>query len=394
MKRREFIVNTTSAIASVVGARVRAAVPCPPPALAVDSQNSVATACKELPSDWSTRSVEAGVFYANNFTYKNAVGDPIASDSDLRAACSAINGTASTIAWDTANKLSGRGALRLNLPASSPGVYATTTWDFAGIASTSKSVVKHQFYLQWSTYADATWRNFYYGDNSTYGGKIIIVECYNSSYDPGEVVIKRWCVPGGFVKGYRFCRAGFKGPSATPWEFGLHWSAYSDYTRDTFLDAGMPTVTDPSTLRQRYGIDYLTEQSSTGDNPDYQWVPRLVENGWTTHELYIDQVNDVIKYWMAPYGSPPTLVLGAMTAGLPGVGTYDQANLNPQPLYTGFQLTTYPNTAANWPSTDTYVMYDEVIASDSPITFPGGYTLPNPGAVAPAGYPPMGATET
>jgi hypothetical protein len=50
MKRREFIVSTTSAFAALGAARARAAVPCPLPSIGVDQQSPVSTACLPLPS--------------------------------------------------------------------------------------------------------------------------------------------------------------------------------------------------------------------------------------------------------------------------------------------------------------------------------------------------------
>lgn len=340
-------------------------------------------------ASWLQRSTAAGVFYSNNFSWRDQAKTlPITNDTDLRNSAAAIGGTTSLITFDMTNKLSGAGSCKLRMPASQFGAYSGWMFSFAGIGTSAKTAVKHQFYVQFAFYADSVYRSFFYGSNNTWGGKIAIIEAPDSSFDPGEIVVRRWSPPGGFVKGY-----WISGPGNVE-EFYLSWpSIGSDFTFNNFLDRGSPTVSNANTLQQRHGINFNDQGSSTGSDPDYQHAALLQSNGWTVIEAYVDQVNDVIKVWIAPYGSAPTLLMGTLNANLPAIGTLDGSASNPAQLYTGMQLTNFPNTVTNWPGSDTFVAYDEVICSDSQINFPGGFALPNPGTQVPANYPPAGATE-
>lgn len=346
-------------------------------------------------AEWANQTV--GAFYSHNLTYRDtAKTQLITSTADmLSARAGPSGGTDARMAWDTVNKLSGGGSVKMNMPAANNGAYSGYSIDFSGIASATKAVQKHQFYVRFCFYPDATYLNFFYGSPVTspgWGGKIAIIECWNSSFDAGEVVLRREGMPGGPFGGY-----WLKSGGANPGSYGLNWSSPAavngQQTIMNFYDAGTPVVTNLNTLQQRYGINYSSRSDSILDPDVIVNAPRLLANRWHVFEAYVDQVNNVIKWWFAPYGLPPTLVMGAMQAGLPAVGTPDGASTNPQPIYTGVQFTNYPNTALAWPAVDTYVAYSEFIASDNPIPFPGGYTLPFPGTQTPTGYPPAGASE-
>jgi hypothetical protein len=337
--------------------------------------------------EWEEQSTAPGVFYRNNFTYRDTAESLlITSDAQLRASGAQTGGTASLIVYDTVNKLTGGGSLRFNMPAASPGDYSGWNIDFGGIAVSSKLVVKHQFYLRFALYADSVYRGFHYGASGVWGGKICIISAPNVSDNNGEVVFRRWEPPGGFVKGYRKNSGNYD-------EFGLLMDSGNDLVYNNFIDRGSPTVTNENTRQQRYGPNYLGRTSTTGDDADYQHAPKLKSNGWTIIEALVDQDNDIIKWWMADEGDPPELIMGAMSARLPAAGTLDGAGQNEQQLYTGVQFTNYPNTATNWPGTDTFICYADIIASDDPIPFPGGHALPYPGTDVPPGYPPAGSTE-
>jgi hypothetical protein len=340
-----------------------------------------------MAAEWASQS--AGAFYRHNFSFKNAAEtQPITNKADLLASLGNYNGDASTyVALDTTIKLSGVGSMRIDMPAST-WTNAYTGIDFAGIAATSKAVSKHQFYVRFAHYMDSVYRNWDWGSGNVW--HTIVVECFNSSFDIGEVVLHPARVPGGYMMGYR--KATDYPTHAT---FGLHWNAIgNNQTMNSFYDAGAPAVVNSvNTLQQRYGMLYSDWDTPSAD-ADIVNQPRAVSNGWTVYEIYVDQVNDIVKIWMAPYGQAPVLLTGAMDAFLPAIGVTD-AGSNPQPLYTGIQLANWRGSApAQLPTQATFVAFAEVIASDNPIPFPGGFALPSPGTAAPyVGYPPAGATE-
>lgn len=341
-----------------------------------------------MDQDWEGRTSAAGVFYAHNFTYKDRNKTQlIKSNADLAASSFQVGGATDLILWDTTHKLSGAGSMKLSMPAGRRGVSSGYGLSFDGVGTKTKNTSKHQFYVQFAVYADSVYRNFYYGSGNVWGGKIAIVEAPDQSYAPSEIVLRRDPRAGGFLQGYRYT------PMGGAEGFGLSWASLWNYTYMNFYDAGSPTVVDNVTLRRRHGPDYLSQDDSQGTNPDYQNAPRLVSNGWTVFEIYIDQVNQVVKIWCAPYGSEPKLIIGSMNARLAGVGTMDPSSYMPAQIYSGMQLLNYHNNVTNWPSTDTFIGYTEVIGSDNPIKFPGGFSIPHPGATHPPNYPPAGASE-
>ena len=359
------------------------------PTAAVGNYDVVLTASSvsAADADWYQRSNESGVFYSNNFTYKNTAKTlPITNDADLIASAAQVGSSSSLVKYNTTQKLSGNGSLKLFMPS---GGTADTGWnfDFGGIAVSSKGTVKHQFYFQFSYYIDSVFYNLFPGPWSTYGGKICIIESPNSSFGDGEVVVRRYSVPGGFIGGY------VKDETANVNYFRLSILSNTDAALNNFIDRGTPTVTNLNTAQQRYGLNWANKDDTTIDTDYASSSPRLVSNGWFTFEVMVDQVNDVVKVWGAPYGSAPELIMGRMAAALPAVGTNDSSGLTPTPLYTGIQLTNYFNTITNPPGSDTFVGYDELIVSDNPIRFPGGFDIPFSGTTTPTGYPPAGTFE-
>lgn len=339
-------------------------------------------------SDWASRSTAAGVFYTHNMTYVNQANTPITNDATLRSSFFQVAGTSAQALWDQTNKLSGAGSLKLNMPASISNITTSCGFSFDGRGTTTKNTSKHAFYFQFGIRLDSVYRNFYYGDFNNYGGKLFIMESPSTSFEPSEIVFRRDVRPGGFLMGYRYT------PSGGAEGFGLNWPSFSDLTFLNFYNAnpGQSAPASLSALRQRHGADYLALNDTTGTNPDYQTAPRLLANTWHTVMLYVDQVNQVIKIWMAEYGQQPQLIMGAMNARIAPVGTMDQSG-NPKQIYSGGQLLNYPNNSQFWPSTDTYINYTELIGSDNPIKFPGGYDAPFLGTTTPTSYPPSGSSE-
>lgn len=396
MKRREFVIASAGLGGALFHKLALAQLrPCPPPLLGVEGGQSVQTSCASLDADadWNQRSTAAGVFYRNNFTYSNRTESALITNNAGLRSTTWGGSSDNLLVWDQSIKLSGAGSCRMNQPASPAGNYSQyrITWD--GIGAATKNTSKSRLYLQFAFYADAVYRNTFFGgtpdEGGTFGGKIAIIESPDASNDVGEIVIRRCSRPGGFLQAYRLDTQG---------RYRYFYLQHNNvggstqWTTYPFIDRGSPAVTNLNTLQQRHGPTMGTD--TNGTDPDYQHVPKFPANNWFVIEAYVDLANDIVKIWLAPYGSAPELSIGGIGSyvGLPPVGTMDGSGQMPRPLYTGVQLTNYPNSPNRWNSTDTFICYDEVIASDNPIPFPGGFSLPFPGTQAPPNWPPAGAS--
>src|SRR5262249_3678375 len=157
--------------------------------------------------------------------------------------------------WNTALELTGTGgALCMRMPAANPNAFSSYSIGWDGINVPTKNTVKHAFYVQWLTYADSVYRDFYYGGTIHWCGKLAIIEAPDSSSDPAEVVIRRWHVPRGWVTSYYVAANG------TTTAFELEWNnpleVSSDFTYNNFLDNNKGQVVSVDTLQQRHGITY------------------------------------------------------------------------------------------------------------------------------------------
>lgn len=350
-------------------------------------------------ADWEQRS--AGAFYRNNFsTQDDAETIPITNAAGIIASSwdGVVQAREDLLEFDTVRKLSGTGVMRQNLLASDAAVTTSYVgyrigWD--GKGASTKNTSKTKFYLQWQYYIDGTWYDHFF-NNSNFGGKIAIIQAPDSSFGSGEVVIRRDFRPGGFVQMYRIP------PGQSSLRTELHYSQFSARMLYSFYDTGSPSpVTSLNDAQLRHG-PHSNTSDSLGTDADMQHAPRLVRNGWTTFELYVDLENDIVKLWMAPRGEAPVLVMGGMNYpgrtswfDLPPVGTSDGTAQGQ--LYSGVQFTAYMNKNQwtgdyDWPAQDTFVCYGEVIASDNPILFPGGHALQFPGTQVPTGWPPTDTT--
>lgn len=396
MKRRNFVIASAGLGGALLHKLALAQLrPCPPPLFGVEGGASIQTPCVSLDADadWAQRSAAPGVFYRNNFTYANRTETTLITNSaGLRATTWGGNGD-NLLVWDQSIKLSGAGSCRLNQIASQVNWHSQyrITWD--GIGAATKNTSKSRFYLQFAYYADAVYRSTYFGgtpdEGGEWGGKIAIIEAPDASNDVGEIVIRRCSKPGGFLQAYRLdTQGGYRYFYMQHNNVGgsTKWTTYP------FVNRGSPAVTNLDTLERRHGPVINTDID--GSDPDYQHVQKFPANGWFVIEVYVDLANDIVKIWLAPYGSAPELSIGGIGSyvGLPSVGTMDGSNQLPRPLYTGVQLTNYANNPSRWNSTDTFICYDEVIASDNPIPFPGGLSLPYPGTQTPPDWPPSGAS--
>lgn len=348
-------------------------------------------------ADWASRAGGSGVFFDHNFTYRNAAKTQLISTAAHLIESSwdnAVQADDTLIEYDTVNKLSGNGSCRINLRAADFGgnVGFRVGWDGIGVGT--KNTAKSQFYFQWSYYLDSYWHDWYF-NTSNYGGKIAIFQAPDKSFNTGEVVLRRDFRPGGWLSSYRVQVGGASNL------LRLFYSNLSQRANYAFLDRDTPSpVASTNDLQQRHGPHSQTADP-TGDDPDFQWAPHLVRGGWTTIEAYIDLINKIVKFWIAPYGEAPTLIIGGMDVpghtyvGLPDPGISDGTAFGD--LYSGVQLTSYMNDddwggGGDWVEEDTFCCYAELIGSDDEIPFPGGHALPFPGTDVPTGWPPTDTT--
>jgi hypothetical protein len=347
-------------------------------------------------ADWAARSTGAGVFYAHNMTWQDqAKTVPITNLQGLLNSCGSeqqLNG----LAWDSTIKLSGAGSMRCNMPAAQSGLFSNLGFSWEGIGVKTKNLPKHEFYFQFAYYAHSVYRDFFFGTNNVWGGKICIIKAMNDSFsNNGEVVLRRTPrgEPGGFTDGYWLSQGG----QVNAWETGRN-STVSDWAVNPWIDRGSPVITDLNSFQRRKGLNYgdgatgglgSYYNSASGTDADIEIAaqPRLVPNGWTVFEVYIRQPisgQSILKVWSAPYGQAPQLMWGSMAANLPPVGYLDGQSIGPTEIYSGFQFLNYHNGVSAWPTQDTFVCYTEALGSDNPINFPGGFALPFPGTQVPS----------
>jgi hypothetical protein len=399
MRRREFVLASAGLAGALLDRDADAqGRPCPPPVLGAEGGTTGETPCLAVDAnaDWAARSDGAGVFFRHNFTYRNA-GETvqIASDADLRASShNGVTDGSARVVWDTTNKLSGNGSLRINQLRTPVGNYSGFRVGWDGIGATTKSTRKQTLYVQFAFLADAVYRNTYFGlttdEGGPWGGKMAILQAPDRSNGIGEVVLRRCSKPGGYFLAYRLDDQGRYR------HFYMQFNnvgGSSQWTSYPFIDRGAPAVTNLSTLHRRHGPTYSNDAQAQ-NSADYSHVPRFPANDWFVFEIYVNMAADTVKIWGAPYGQAPVLCTGGYGSyvRLPPPGTTDGLGI---PLYSGIQFTNYPNdssSAALWNATDTYICYDEVIASDNPIPFPGGHSLPYPGTQPVPNFPPSGAS--
>lgn len=338
----------------------------------------------DVTQDWQQRS--SGAIYAENFNYPDK--------SALIAAAAQINGNITEyLSLETEHTLSGQG-VRIDVPASA----GANTGSWNNFINGVDATVYKRFYLQFVVYADYDWLNYPFkqSNGSPTSPKLIIIDQWNSSFNAGEIVITNQNTRG-FVTAYRGRSSDF--PPLTrevPGSSTFCPNGDPDYLYQFPLDTGVPATVDTcAEYKQRYGpLHYNFSGTIEAGIPlDQQGTPdqdaavagvTWNKNGFTTVEIFVDHDQDIIKIWASHYGDPPKLIVDSTLlpngAELGGSG------------YTGFQLTPYrTNGAANEANRqDTYVSYAEVIVSENPVVFPGGYELPTgpqPAQQRPTGHP-------
>lgn len=335
--------------------------------------------CGRAELDWSARAAAPGVFYANNFDYASREAYLGGAHSHVYA--ETANGLPK-LDLERALTLSGSGASRHNWYAVEGPNESGPSWNlsFAGPGAKDVSRKATRFYLQVAIYADDEWARFTYREGAI--KLLMLLDPSSAPFAPGEIVIARHG-GGAWLSGFRVTNmaAGFQLMWNSPWIVRGDDSIYTFYDAGPVARDGESDATDLDLFEQRWGP---RRRNLDPTDPDYAAAPRFQGGNWYTLEVHVD-VRDgasVLKIWFAEYGAPPVLLTGFMDSGL-------RENSH---TYRGAFLINRAENTTSWVNEDTFVVFDEVIVSDAPIPFPGGYELPWPGSETPLGWPPAGSS--
>lgn len=335
--------------------------------------------CGRAENDWAVRASGARVFYANHFDYPTRDAYLASAHSYLYAE---TRDGLPKLDLERTRTLSGPGASRHNWFVSEGPNERGPSWNLSFSGPGAKDVSRRQthFYLQFAVYVEETWARFAYGDGAI--KLLMLLDPSSPPFAPGEVVLTRHGT-APWLWGFRVTTVA----AAYQLMWNQPWFVKADDTIYTFYDAG-PVARDGETDRtdidlfeQRWGP---RRRNLDPADPDYATAPRLEGGKWYTIEVHVDvrEARSVLKVWFAEYGAPPILLTGYIDSGL-------TANTH---TYRGAFLLNRAENTRSWVEEDTFVLFDEIIVSEEPIAFPGGYGLPWPGNEIPHAWPPAGTT--
>lgn len=396
MNRRKFLLGST---ATIFGAEVTRSAPCPPSTVSITGGSIANSNCSQVSPliDWQSRSKESGVFYASNFSEFSTRTDLINGAYQTLYANDQY-GTSGRFKTELEEKikLSGKG-VRFNLFAAEGANERGGTWAFSfdGVGAKTQNIQKDEFYYQFAIYSDSTWANHPYAN----GSKITIVAMPDKAFDQAasagvnELLFQR-TTRGAYPEILRYSTAAVTGLSrcALEW-YKADGSFLSNYTWHPFINNDPTDTTRPSNTSQlanRFGMTQYDWDPSIKD-PNKTYSPKIATNGWTVFQIYVNRTYNgtgMIKVWSAPYGETPILWGGTSDARI-------LSNNDNSRGYSGITLLARTENAweGTWPTVDTFICFGEVICSDNPIKFPGGFSISYPGTNLPPNYPWNGAKE-
>jgi hypothetical protein len=341
-------------------------------------------------ADFAARSLAPGVFFFENFNYPNlAAASSHVTNPKFYGSSTGNPPNASIISISTANVLSGK-SLRIKYPPNSSASGNSWLYTFDvndGVQVPFVGVPHDNFYFQIIVWADQHWDwPFEAADGTSSSPKIAIIDHHNSSSNPGEVVLTNDHTRG-FISAY----TGFTPSSGSVLiERSINTPARTpDLRAQPSIDTGVPA--NPITMddfRMRYGpfesdtpnipFASIGAGSSLAASGFPNQVSARAGKIWnraafTVVTFYINGAGNQVKFWAAKYGDPPKL-LGDTKVVNPGLNMGRGST-----GYPGFQLTPFITNngnagGANQPTT--FIDYVEIIASNNPIKFPGGFSLP------------------
>lgn len=365
-------------------------------------QSYTSSAPGSAAADWVARSTASGVTHAENWSSFNTAAEAYSSPRTAGMNKNPSNPTtfdnAFQIITDAGHVLSGK-AMRLWHGKNNYGGAGTIDNQYMSIPfNGNRNAVNGQYptgayltkaYVQLCFWTDA-FLDYYWklGDGSLGGSKIAIIDNWDTTATTGELVITD-NLNTGFVSAYRITTGGGS--------LGLDRSIStpangSNIARQNAIDNG-GVLTDQASYERRYGpmaygMTGGTSQASplsTQGRPDPDAAIGGVtfnRGGTTVVEVELDLANDRCRVWAAHHGQAPKLIgdtlLNDAAGGLALFGSRVRAGLGTG--WSGLYLSNliYTATGAQNPGypADAYTDYSEIIVSQKPINFPGGFVPP------------------
>jgi len=335
-------------------------------------------------ADWAARSRGTGVFYADNFA-------GLKNDAELRSRSFLQHKLNTTrLFLETGNALSAGGAARIEVHPQDGEGTATYSHSFDGVGSQTKTRREKELYYQFSVYIPKYMLDHRFRtnkDSGNVGHKFTILQEPDKSFRKGEIVITSigfTHVVGAYTVGpkgthpfYRKWPAGSGNP-CRPNTPDYQWQAPVDAGPQ--LERGKTDANNCDLFRRRFGMFYsyykqhpvfygkgtVSEQGypeAESARHGINWVP----DAWNVIQIYVSEPSQTVKVWHARRGEAPRLVVQE-------IGTADMGFREGN--YTGAQLLPrLEERAADTTREASFVIYDEIIASTSPIPFPGGHHI-------------------
>ena len=375
--------------------------PPPAPAPAPPPPSSPSPPPATIAADWTARSTALGVTHAENWSgYANAAeayNNPRTGGWNKNPANPTTFNNAFELITTPGHALSGK-ALRLWHGKNGYGFAGTIDNQYMCIPfNGNRNTVAGQYptgayltkaYVQVCFWTDA-FLDYYWklGDGSTGGSKIFIIDNWDTTATTGELVVTdRY--NRQFVQAYRITSrggsAGLERSISTP-------ANSSNFKWQNAVDNGTP-LTDQNSYKKRYGPLYagMTGGSSQASKLSTQGVPdpdaaqggvAFNRGGTTVVEVELDLPNDRCRVWAAWHGNAPKLICDSLLDdGNMGRALWGARVGSRGTGWSGIWLSNliYTATGAQNPGypTDAYTDYSEIVISQNPINFPGGFALP------------------
>lgn len=355
----------------------------------------------DMDADFAARATAANVLYALNFedVYVNSTIQPsrkittqveLADESISISDGSWAGGHTEAlqhITRETTIKRSGSASMRFNTV--STDTAAGGSWAFR--PNGTDATVYRRLYIQLAVYYPKETIGYCYATTTTPQLKVINF----GQAGNGQLVLSNFRMvgfPSGFIN-----QSDGMIASNTGNEFGTP-NAFShtlQHIQDA-IDAGGATTTQTDLLT-RYGpltgsgvSNGMDTDCTTGSKflylktqpagfPDTRAATHGIpfyNDDWTVLEVYLQfTAGDAssVQMWAARYGDQPTLIISDI-GNLP-LGLSSGGNDNSWSRFEILNYDTSRDTEVGRPTMFTY--YTEVIVSEAPINFPGGFTIPN-----------------
>lgn len=352
------------------------------------------TTTSTLDSDFQLRALSA-TKYAVNFTdvYVAGVLQPsrvIANTQDLLDEAFEVPGDTTAVTRETSIKLSGSGSLRIALFDSSGP--QSGSWAFH--PNGTDGTLYRRLYVQFAVYYPAATLGYRWktsGSNSFSTSALKVINF--GQFGAGQIVVcnpRFLGFPSAFCDGAQMISDSSEANNliaSNPWGVTVHHiqdavdTGVAASTKSDFLtrygplmrglDGDMDLSYNPSVL--------LQNRSQPSGFPDTRAATNGVPfklDGWLVIEAFLeynqaDPSTSSFQMWAAPYGQAPTLIMNNVSRLPLGTNTTNS--------WDRFELLNYDTERVSETGVrpTLYTYYSEVLVSDNPINFPGGFTLPS-----------------